>query len=190
MLVAWLMAASVAAPSGAQWLGPKPPSEVKRVITVAPSLTETIVALGATERLVGVSRFDEQPEVERLPRVGGFTDPGVETIVALKPDLVVVQKSPGNQKPVEQLAALGIPVLALPLTSVSDVLDAMTELGRVLKRDEAAAALVAQFQSTRQRIREAAKRRARAPTVLLVYGFGEKLRRQLGPEWLPPPDHA
>ena len=42
--------------SNAQWLGPKPPAEVTRVVTVAPSLTETVVALGAGERLVGVSR--------------------------------------------------------------------------------------------------------------------------------------
>jgi iron complex transport system substrate-binding protein len=144
---------------------------VKRIVTVAPSLTETIVALGATDRLVGVSRFDEQTEVASVPRVGGFTDPGVETIIALTPDLVVVQKGPGNQKPVEQLAALGIPVLALPLTSVSDVLDAMVDLGHVLGRDEAAAALVAHFQAVRQRIRDAAKARKKTPSVLLVYGF-------------------
>lgn len=162
------LAALAAAP---QWLGPKPPAEVKRVVTVAPSLTETVVALGATERLVGVSRFDEQAEVAALPRVGGFNDPGVETIVALKPDLVVVQMSPGNQKPIEQLAALGVPILALPLTSVDDVLMAMTELGRVLHREDAATALVAKFEAVRARVRAAAKARQKSPSVLLVYGF-------------------
>jgi len=172
MIIEWALAVTLAAaPSGAQWLGPKPPAVVQRIVTVAPSLTETIVALGATERLVGVSRFDEQAEVAQLPRVGGFNDPGVETIVALKPDLVVVQKSPGNQKPIEQLAALGIPVLALPLTSVNDVLEAMTELGRVLQLEENAVAMVTRFQTVRGRIREAAKARKHAPTVLLVYGF-------------------
>ncbi len=173
MLASWAVVAALAASSGAQWLGPKPkpPAEVKRVVTVAPSLTETVVALGAVERLVGVSRFDEQAEVAALPRVGGFSDPGVETILALKPDLVVVQKGPGNQKPIEQLASLGVPVLALPLTSVTDVLDAMTELGAVLGREEAAAKVVSDFQSTRQRVRDAAKARKTSPTVLLVYGF-------------------
>lgn len=166
-----LLFALVMASSGGQWLGPKPVAEVKRIVTVAPSLTETIVALGGLDRLVGVSRFDEQPEVEKLARVGGFTDPSVETIVALNPDVAVVQMSPGNQKPVERLAALGVPVLALPLTSVSDVLDAMRQLGQLLHREERAKEMVAGFERTRQRIREAAKARSHQPAVLLVYGF-------------------
>jgi iron complex transport system substrate-binding protein len=44
--------------------------------------------------------------------VGGFVDPSIETVLTLKPHLVVVQKSPGNQKPIEKLASLGVPVLA------------------------------------------------------------------------------
>lgn len=156
---------------GAVWLGPPVAAHVNRVVTIAPSLTETVVALGAVGRLVGVSRFDEQSEVASLPRVGGFNDPGVETIVALKPDVVVVQKSPGNQKPVERLASLGITVLALPLTTVQDVLDAMTELGRVLERDDVARELVTAFVNVRQRMRDQARTHAHSPSVLLVYGF-------------------
>lgn len=159
--------------SGATWLGPAPkkPADLERVITIAPSLTETIVALGAGDRLVGVSRFDEQPEVAKVTRVGGFSDPSLETIIALKPDLVVVQKGPGNQKPVETLASLGIPVLALPLTTVEDTFDAMKDLGHVLGLDEKALALVNVLQHTRSEIRARGKARAKHPTVLLVYGF-------------------
>lgn len=154
-----------------QWLGPKPPAAVKRVVTLAPSLTETVVALGATEVLVGVSRYDEQREVQALPRVGGFIDPNVEAVVALKPDLLVVQKAPGNQKPVETLAGLGVPVLALPLTSVQDTLDATAELGRVLGKAERATALVKDFEATRERIRARAKAQPRSAKVLLAYGY-------------------
>jgi iron complex transport system substrate-binding protein len=157
--------------SGAQWLGPKPPAEVTRVVTVAPSLTETVVALGAGERLVGVSRFDELPQVKALPRVGGFNDISVEAVIALKPHLVVVQKAPSNRKPVETLARLGVPVLALPLTTIADVAEAMTTLGAVLHREAAARALVDELASTRAAMRAAAKARGTRPRVLFVYGF-------------------
>ncbi len=170
-LVSVLLGASSSLNGGAVWLGPPVALHVKRVVTVAPSLTETVVALGAAERLIGVSRFDEQKEVASLPRVGGFNDPAVETIVALKPDLVVVQKSPGNQKPVEQLAALGITVLALPLTTVQDVIDAMTWLGRVLERQSVAREWVSTFAAVRQRMRDQARTHAHSPSVLLAYGF-------------------
>ena len=164
---ALLLLALAAGP--AEWLGPAPKLPATRVVTLAPSLTETVLALGAKDTLVGVSRFDEFPEVKALPRAGGFNDVSVETIVALKPGVVVVQKSPGNQKPVETLARLGIPVLALPLTSVADVSTAMTELGRVLGRNERAKALVTELQQARDAAHAA---RPKTPkSVLFVYGF-------------------
>ena len=86
-----------AAPSGPQWLGPKPGASLQRVVTLAPSLTETVLSLDAGTLLVGVSRYDEAPEVAGLPRVGGFSDPSVEAVLALKPQLVIVQRAPGNQ---------------------------------------------------------------------------------------------
>jgi iron complex transport system substrate-binding protein len=161
--------AALLAASPAQWLGPKPPAQVTRVVTVAPSLTETVLALGAREVLVGVSRFDEASEVKALPRVGGFVDPSVETIVSLKPHLVVVQKSPGNQKPVEKLAALGVPVLALSLTTVADAVEAMKTLGDVLGRATQAKALVTALEDARAKERALASKTPRS--VLFVYGF-------------------
>jgi len=167
-LLALVLAAGA---GGAQWLGPPPPPVVKRVVTVAPSLTEAVLRLGAGERLVGVSRFDEAPEVAALPRIGGFNDISVESVVALRPDVVVVQKAPSNQKPVQALVALRISVLALPLTSVADVEDALRVLGGALGRKEAAAALVAELEAARAEVRAEAARRGRGPTVLFVYGF-------------------
>jgi iron complex transport system substrate-binding protein len=169
MRLAVTLVLSLVLQAGAQWLGPPPASEVRRVVTIAPSLTETVLALGAKDRLVGVSRFDEAPEVKGLPRVGGFVDPSIETVLTLKPDLVVVQKSPGNQRPIEKLASLGVPVLALPLTTVADAADAMRELGRVLGTGERAQALIDELAAARAAERKLApKTPAR---VLVVYGF-------------------
>jgi iron complex transport system substrate-binding protein len=67
---------------------PQPP---RRIVSLLPSLTETVCALGGCERLVGVDRYSNWPaHVKALPVVGGGIDPHIEAIVALKPDLVLV----------------------------------------------------------------------------------------------------
>jgi iron complex transport system substrate-binding protein len=152
-------------------LGPTRSAPALRVVTLAPSLSELVIALGTPERLVGVSRFDEAPALAKLPRVGGFTDVSVETVFSLKPDLVLVQKSPGNQKPVEALARLGVSVLAVPLTSLADVAEATLTVGQALGRVSQAQALVAQLAAARARVQAAARARGAGPRTLFVYGF-------------------
>jgi iron complex transport system substrate-binding protein len=163
-------AASAPTHAGPRMLGPAAPAQVRRVVTLAPSLTEMVLSLDAGGTLVGVSRFDEAKAVAKLPRVGGFVDPSVEAVVALKPDLVLVQPGPGNQRPVEKMAELGVPVLLLPLHSVTDVLDGMRAVGKALGRQKEAEAVVSRIETTRGRIREAAKKLP-APRVLFAYGF-------------------
>jgi len=161
---------AAADPGPLRMLGPSPRGEVRRLVTLAPSLTEVVLALGAADRLVGVSRFDERPEVSRLPRVGGFVDPSVEAVMALHPDLVLAQPGPGNRRAVETMAALGAPVLLLPLGTVADVLAAERAAGKALGRAEQGESLARELEATRARIRERA--RLRSPVrVLLVYGF-------------------
>ena len=83
----------------------------QRIVSLLPSLTETVCALGACGRLVGVDRHADWPESVRvLPRVGGLEDTQIERIVALKPDLVLAAVS---SRAVDRLQALGLPVLAL-----------------------------------------------------------------------------
>src|SRR5512143_2171417 len=73
-------------------------AEVQRIISLAPSVTETIFALGLGDRLVGVSVYcDFPPEAERIDRVGTFLTPNVEAIVAKRPDVIIAVPSPGNQ---------------------------------------------------------------------------------------------
>ena len=163
-------AGAAEASSGPHYLGPRREGSARRVVTIAPSLTEMVRALGAGGTLVGVSRFDVDPSVAKLPRVGGFVDPSVEAVVSLRPDLVLVQPGPGNRRPVEKLAELGIPVLLLPLHTVADTLAALREVGRALGRQKEAEALVSSLEATRARIRERARARP-SPRVLLVYGF-------------------
>lgn len=151
-------------------IGPAPKAEVRRVVTLAPSLTDLVIALGAGDRLVGVSRFDTLPQVAKLPRVGGFVDPSVEAVVALQPDLVIVQPGPGNERPVRKMAELGISVLALPMQDLAGVAGAMREAGRVLGRAKQGTALAEELERTRADVRARAQKLPRRK-VLLVYGF-------------------
>jgi iron complex transport system substrate-binding protein len=162
---------AVAAEPSALRLGPKLAAPPTRVVTLAPSLTETVLALNAGPTLVGVSRFDEAPFVARLPRVGGFSDPSVESVLALKPQLVIAQKAPGNRQAIEKIASLGISVLALPLTSTRDVLDAILEVGVALGRVDRARELTDSIVQARERVRAAALEQKAHPKVLLIYGF-------------------
>jgi len=84
--------------------------------------------------------------------------------------VVLVQPGPGNQRPVERMAELGVPVLLLPLHSVTDTLAALRAAGQALGHAKEADALVSRIEATRARIREAAKKRP-TPRVLLAYGF-------------------
>ncbi|QEA14575.1 ABC transporter substrate-binding protein [Comamonas flocculans] len=82
-----------------------------RIVSLLPSLTETVCALGACDRLVGVDRYSNWPEsVQRLPNVGGGLDPNIEAVVALKPDVVLIGTS---SRASVRLRALGLKVLAL-----------------------------------------------------------------------------
>ncbi len=94
----------------------KPP---QRVVSLLPSLTETVCALGQCAKLVGVDRYSNWPEsIAKLPRMGGGIDPTIESVVATKPDLVLMATS---ARGAERLSALGLTVLALEPRSYADV---------------------------------------------------------------------
>jgi iron complex transport system substrate-binding protein len=115
-----------------QHLGPPAPDRAQRVVTLAPSLSEVVLALGAQQRLVGVTRFDDDPRVAQLPRIGGYNDPQPEAVLSVKPDLVLAQPAPANRGPVEALARLGIPIEAFSLTTIADIEGAIRGIGQLL----------------------------------------------------------
>ena len=111
---------------------PRPPL---RIVTLLPSLTESVCTLGACERLVGVDRYSNWPDsVHALPHVGGGIDPNVEAVVALKPDVVLLAKS---SRVTERLEALGLKVLVLEPKSHADVRRVLDVLDQVLGTNDA-----------------------------------------------------
>jgi iron complex transport system substrate-binding protein len=102
----------------------------KRIVSLLPSLTETVCGLGQCDRLVGVDRYSNFPEsVRKLPQVGGGIDPNIEAIVALKPDLVLLAVSTQGS---ERLHALGLSVVALEPKTHADVKRVLEQVGQIL----------------------------------------------------------
>ena len=102
----------------------------QRIVSLLPSLTETVCELGQCARLVGVDRYSNYPEsVKKLPQVGGGLDPNVEAIVALKPDVVLMATS---SRVGDRLQSLGIKVVALEPKTHADVKRVLEKVGVVL----------------------------------------------------------
>jgi len=106
-----------------------------RIISLLPSLTETVCVVGACSRLVGTDRYSNWPaSVAALPKLGGIEDATVELIVSLHPDLVL--SSPSSRAN-ERIDELGIPVLALDAQTLADVHRVLVLVSRIVGGDAA-----------------------------------------------------
>ena len=139
-----------------------------RIVSLVPSVTETAFALGGQARLVGVSDFCDWPPAARAkPRVGGMINPSLETIVALKPDLVVGTDEGNREETFLQLERLGIPVYVVHARRVAEMYDLIVRVGELTGRQEAVAPLVAGIQRRIDAVRTTVGARP-APRVLYV----------------------
>lgn len=126
------------------------PQNPSRLISLAPSITETLYALGAGDRIVGDTDYcDYPPEARLKPHVGAILNPSLEKIVALKPDLVLGIAEANRRETADQLERLGIPLYGLTAHSVEETLNSIEDLGRVLGRGPQAQELV---QGLRRRV--------------------------------------
>lgn len=108
----------------------------QRIVSLLPSLTETVCELGQCARLVGVDRYSNFPaQVKALPQAGGGIDPNIEAVVALKPDVVLMATS---SRGVSRLEALGLKVLAMEPRSAASAQKVMLRLGELLQVSDAA----------------------------------------------------
>lgn len=142
------------------------PAHVARVVSLAPSSTEIVYALGAGDLLVGTDRYsDYPPAARRLDKVGGNLDPSLERVVALRPDVVLTAASANGQRLVDTLTGLGLPVYVSQASRLDGVLDDVRRLGEVLGRPEDGVALVS---ALRRRLDAVAERAAQRSTVRVL----------------------
>jgi ABC-type Fe3+-hydroxamate transport system substrate-binding protein len=125
------------------WAEPQYP---QRIISMSPSITETLFALGVGDRVVGVTDFCSYPkEACALPKVGGLLNPSVEAWIRLKPDLIIHQDD--SHKLRINAQNLGIQTLAISMTRLQNILKSIKTFGEVLGCETAARALVQKLQS-------------------------------------------
>ncbi len=152
-------------------LPPRPAGRYPRLVSLAPSLTETLFALGLEERIVGVTDFCRYPPAARdKPRVGGHVDLNMERLLARAPDLVIMLKSQG-QDTARRLREMGIPYLIVDNRSVADIVHSIRTIGHACGVAEAAERLAGEIEDSRRRVREFV--RLRTPQdILLCLGSG------------------
>lgn len=140
----------------------------RRIVSLVPSVTEIVYALGAEDHLAGVTDFCDYPPAARgKPRVGGMVNPNLEAIVALKPDLVVATTEGGREETVAQLKRLRIPTYLVAAHRVSDMTALIARVGELTARRDAAATLVARLEQRIAAVTGAVLTRPR-PRVLYV----------------------
>ena len=123
------------------------PQPVQRIVSLAPSLTETIYALGLQDRLVGDTDYcDYPPDAQKKPKVGGAINPSLEQIVALRPDLVLVTKNLNLLETVHALDNLGISSYGTDTNTVQAIISSTQRLAEVLGVPEAGANLSADLE--------------------------------------------
>lgn len=151
---AWLcaVAAGMALPAQALEQGAVPSSGPQRIVSLLPSATEAVCALGACGRLVGVDVFSQDPPaVRHLPQLGRTWQPDIERIVQLQPDLVLVGRGPAQQR----LQDAGLRVLEVDATTVEEVHQSLLVIDAALQQGRADA-LWRQLQTRLQRVAQEA----------------------------------
>ncbi len=124
------------------------PAVVRRIVSLAPNLTETVYALGAQDRLAGVTNYCDYPaEALRKPKVGGAQNPSLEAVVALKPDLVLATTSINRLETVQALERLGIAVYATDPRSVEGVIASIRHVADVIGAGTEGGALATQLEA-------------------------------------------
>jgi len=118
----------------------------QRIVSLAPVYTETLIDLGLKDRLVGVTPFsDYLKETEDIEKVGFFTQPSLEKIVSLKPDLVLAADYIGQESTYKTLERLGIKVVVFRREGVKDIFELVEEISRLCSRKKEARKLLLLF---------------------------------------------
>ena len=143
------------------------PRPARRIVSLIPSATETLIATGATGQIVGRTRYDVAPEVASLPSVGGSVDPSVEAMVNLHPDLVISWESDKRQEVRQKLVAAGVPVFILRTQDTTDIFHGIQSIGMLTGHDSSASAVAASVRAALDSVHRSVAALP-APTVLYV----------------------
>ena len=172
LMLSLLVAPVHAVPSVSDDLGRtiKVESPVKRIISLAPHVTELLYAIGVGDRIVGTVSFSDYPAAaKKIPRVGSYNKFDMESIIALQPDLIVAWQSGNPQDEVEQLIKLGFNVFITEPRALEDVGKVMIKLGQVLGAGKVAQQQALQYDTRLAELRARYKDRSRVRVFYQVW---------------------
>ena len=155
------------------------PYPARRIVSLVPSVTGTIVSLGAADRLIARTRYDLEPDLAELPSLGGGLDPSLEGIVALRPDLVIAWNARDDRVLVPRLRAAGIPVYVAEIQDTTGVFATIERVGALLGAADRADSIAGALRDTFAAV-AADVPPGRRPTAL--YLIAEDPPRTAGPE--------
>ena len=139
----------------------------QRIVSIIPAVTEILFAIGAGSEVVGVGSYDQfPPEIADLPRIGGLIDPDIETIIALRPDLVVPYTTQVDL--IAQLGRAGIPLFHYSHGTLPDILTTVRQLGNRTDRAHRAEEVARGIEADLAAIAEAVSGRPRPRTLLVI----------------------
>lgn len=143
------------------------PDDPRRIVSLAPSVTEILFALSAGDRVVGVTDFCDYPsEVTTRARIGGLINPDLERIVSLKPDLAISSTSGNYLEDTERLERLGVPVYAIHTPDVEGMLRTLVRVGEIVGHGAEADALA---RSLRERLARLERRAGSSPRPRVLF---------------------
>jgi ABC-type hemin transport system substrate-binding protein len=161
LLTAAVACARPPAPAGLEGAAPQ------RIVSLTPALTEILFAVGAGDRVVGVTQYcDYPPAAKAKPKVGGYVNPSVESVLALKPDLVLVSPGPGNRDAALAMQRAGLRLEIVRAETVEESLAAIEGVARIVGVETAGRDLAA---SVRARLDAVVKRVLAAPRVRTLF---------------------
>lgn len=148
------------------------PQPARRIVSLAPHLTELLFTVGAGERIVGTVDYSDYPEpAKRIPRIGGYSQVSIEAVTALQPDLVVAWQTGNPPRQVDKLRDLGFVVYISEPRRMEDIPSSIERLGHLAGRAGVAGEAAAAF---RQRHDALQRRYASLPVVDVFYEIWNK----------------
>lgn len=156
---------------------PKPPA--KRIVSLAPSLTEVLFALGLDAEIVGVTNACDFPAAaKRKPKIGDVIQSSSEAIISRRPDLVLAIEELNGTPYLDGLRGLDLPVISFSFSDLDSILSGIRRIGQLTDRSAQAEALVGDI---RIRLDRVAQRVARGPTVRVLYVMWHEPLMTIGP---------
>ncbi len=145
------------------------PAPATRVVSLAPSITETLFAVGAGEQVAGVTDYCNYPSgVTRCARVGGVINPSIETIVGLKPDLIILTAEGNIREDFDKLAGMGIPLFVTNPRNLEGIYKSIETIGVLTGHKRASDSLVADMKNRVGRLSMRMGPRAEKRVMMIV----------------------